>query len=62
MKDFKGGDHMEFKGDMGGGGSVVANRVQRRNYGKLTANGGDGKIDSVINIDLVFFPGKAARR
>ena len=60
VKDFKGGDHIEFRGDMGG--SVVANRVQRRNYGKLTANGGDGKIDSVINIDLVFFPGKAARR
>ena len=32
-----GGDHMEFRGDMGGG-SVVANRVQSRNYGKLTAN------------------------
>lgn len=39
MKDFKGGDHMEFRGDIGGGGgSVVANRVQSRNYGKLTAN------------------------
>ena len=29
---------MEFRGDIGGGGSVVANRVQSRNYGKLTAN------------------------
>ena len=22
MKDFKGGDHMEFRGDIGGGGGV----------------------------------------
>ena len=38
LEDFSGGGHKVFSGNLGGGGNVVANRVQRRDCRKLTAN------------------------